>query len=162
VLSGSLGEGVATATATVQSVNMKTREVALRDESGKTVRVTAGPEVRNLAQVKKGDVLRVTYRESLAYTVNRPGAATAGVGKTTEVRRAAPGDKPAAHVSESVSIRSTIADIDKTNARVTLRDPDGHSSVVTVRDPSKLDRVQVGDVVDITYTEAVALAVERP
>jgi hypothetical protein len=34
-------------------------------------------------------------------------------------------------------------------------------SVVKVKDPSKLDAVQVGDLVDITYTEALAVAVEK-
>jgi hypothetical protein len=30
-----------------------------------------------------------------------------------------------------------------------------------VKDPGKLDSVQVGDIVDITYTEALAVAVEE-
>jgi len=30
-----------------------------------------------------------------------------------------------------------------------------------VKDPSKLDAVDVGDIVDITYTEALAVAVEE-
>jgi hypothetical protein len=146
----------------VESVNMNTREVRLRSENGKTVTVVAGPHVQNLAQVKNGDVLRVTYRESLDYTVNRPGSDTAGVGRSTQIRRAPPGDTPAADVTQTVSLRSTIAAIDKANAHVTLRDPEGRLTVVTVRDPGRLDQVQVGDVVDITYREALALAIEKP
>jgi len=39
----------------------------VEDTDGKRFTIVAGPEVRNLAQVRKGDVLRVTYRESIAY-----------------------------------------------------------------------------------------------
>jgi hypothetical protein len=57
---GTVGEETVTATATVRAVNMKTRHVT-------RFTIVAGPEVRDLAQVRKGDVLRVTYRESIAY-----------------------------------------------------------------------------------------------
>jgi len=161
VLSGNLGEGTTTARATVRSVDMERRRVTLRTEDGKDVTIVAGPEVRNLAQVKKGDVLRVTYRESLTYEVNRPGTATSGVGRSTEVQRAAPGEKPGARVTDTTSVRATITNIDTAKGQVTLRGPEGGETVVTVRDPSKLDQVRVGDVLDLTYTEALALAVEK-
>jgi hypothetical protein len=150
-----------TATATVEKVDMKSRKVTLKDEDGKTLTVVAGPEVRNLAQVKKGDVLRLTYKESLAYQVSKAGEAKPGVGASTDVSRAPLGAKPGGSVTDTVTVRMTIAGIDKRNSTVTLRDPDNVESVVKVRDPSKLDAVAVGDVVDITYTEALAIAVEH-
>jgi hypothetical protein len=159
VLAGNIGEETATATATVQSVNMKTRHVVLKGEDGKEFTIVASPEVRNLAQVKKGDVLRVTYKESMAYEVSKPGKKP-GVAAGTAVHRAELGQKPAADVANTVTVRTTIAAIDKAKSQVTLRGPDGKTDTVKVRDPSKLDVVSVGDVVDITYTEALALAVE--
>lgn len=158
--SGSIGEGTATAIATVQSVDLKTRHVTLKDSDGKKLTIVAGPEVRNLAQVKKGDVLRITYHESMAYQVSKAGQAKPGVAASTDVSRAPLGDKPAGSVTDTVTVRVTIAAIDKTAPTVTLRDPEGNLTVVKVRDPRKLDSVQVGDVVDITYTEALAIAVE--
>jgi len=73
--SGNIGEQTVTGIATVQSVNQKTRHVTLKDSEGKKLTIVAGPDVRNLAQVKKGDVLRVTYRESMAYQVSKAGTA---------------------------------------------------------------------------------------
>jgi hypothetical protein len=159
--SGSLGAQTMTATATVEKVDLKARKVTLKDEDGKTLTVVAGPEVRNLEQVKKGDVLRLTYQESLAYQVSKAGEAKPGVGASTDVSRAPLGAKPAGSITDTVTVRMTIAGIDKKNSTVTLRDPDNVESVVKVRDPSKLDAVAVGDVVDITYTEALAIAVEK-
>jgi len=161
VLSGSLGEGTTTATAEVRSVDMATRRMTLRNEDGKEVTIVAGPGVRNLAQVKKGDVLRVTYRESMAYEVNRPGSATSGIGRSTEVQRATQGENPGASVTDTTSVRTTITSIDKAKGQVALRGPQGGVVVVTVRDPSKLDQVRVGDLLNITYTEALALTVEK-
>jgi hypothetical protein len=161
-VSGTVGEQTVTANATVQKVDMKTRHVTLKDSDGKTLTIVAGPEVRNLAQVKKGDVVRITYKESMAYQVNKPGMAQPGAGVATDVSRAPLGAKPGGTVANTVTVRVTIAAIDKAAPSVTLRDSEGNLSTVKVRDPSKLDQVQVGDVVDITYTEALAVAVESP
>jgi hypothetical protein len=159
--SGTVGENTVTGTATVVRIDQKTRHVTLKGEDGKMVTIVAGPEVRNLAQVKKGDIVRVTYHESLAYRVRKAGTAKPGAGASTEVTRAPLGEKPGATVTDTVTVRSTIASIDKANSEVTLRNPQGKLTAVKVKDPSKLDAVNVGDVVDITYTEALAVAVEK-
>jgi uncharacterized lipoprotein YajG len=52
--------------AVVESVNQRTREVVLRGQDGDRVSMTAGPEVRNLAQLRRGDRVVVTYGEALA------------------------------------------------------------------------------------------------
>jgi len=56
---------------------------------------------------------------------------------------------------------ATIEAIDQVNGTVTLKGPQGNSRTIKARDPKNLQRVQVGDLVDITYTEAVAVRV-RP
>lgn len=161
VLAGTLGEETVTRTATVQKVDQKTRHVTLRREDGTTFKIVVGPEVHNLPQVKKGDLVTVTYRQSIAYEVNRADQAKPGVARRTDVTRAPLGQKPGGTVTDTVSVRMTIAGIDKARSEATLRGPDGDVVVVTVKDPSKLDAVSVGDVVDITYTEALAIAVAK-
>jgi hypothetical protein len=56
---------------------------------------------------------------------------------------------------------ATIDAIDLGNGTVTLKGPEGNSRTFKARDPKNLQRVQVGDLVDITYTEALAVRV-RP
>ncbi len=159
--SGKIGEETLTANATVVAINQKTRHVTLKDSDGTRFTIVAGPEVRNLAQVKKGDVVRITYQESIAYEVKKPGTAKPGVAASTDVSRAELGEKPAGSIRDTVTVRLTITAIDKAASQATLRDPGGKVTVVKVKDPAKLDAVQVGDVVDITYTEALAVAVEK-
>jgi len=160
--SGTVGEETVTKTATVQKVDLKTRHVTLKDPDGRLFTIVAGDEVRNLPQVKQGDVLRVTYHQAVAYQVSKAGTSRPEVSATSDVSRAKVGDKPAASVKNAVTVRMTIDRIEKAKAQVALRDPDGEVTVVKVRDPSKLDQVAVGDLVDITYTEALAISVEKP
>jgi len=161
-VSGTLKEGIVTVTATVKAVDMKTRHVMLQRDDGKMVKIYADENVRNLAQVKAGDHVKVVYYESLAYEVKKPGTSTPGVAVTEGIARAKPGEKPGGAAVKTLTITATIAAIDKDAMTVTLRDPEGEMTTVKARDPKKLDRVSVGDLVDVTYTEAVAIAVETP
>jgi hypothetical protein len=64
-------------------------------------------------------------------------------------------------VTDSVTFRMTVTSINKGTSEATLVGPDGVSNVVKVRDPRRLDAVEVGDVVDLTFTEALAISVEK-
>jgi Cu/Ag efflux protein CusF len=44
---------------------------------------------------------------------------------------------------------------------VTLTGPEGNSVTIKVKDPKKLNGVKVGDDVEITYTQALAISVEK-
>lgn len=160
VVSGTIDEGTVTATATVEAVDQTKRLVTLKGPEGNLVTVHADDRVKNLPQVKKGDLVTVTYYESLAYEVKKPGQAEPGVAVAQDVVTAKPGQKPAAAGAQAVVVTSTIEAIDKKANTVTLKAPDGTSNTIKVRDPSKLDKVKVGDLVEITYTEALAVAVE--
>lgn len=52
--------------------------------------------------------------------------------------------------------------IDPKKTFVTLKGPQGKVVDVKVRDPKNLENVKVGDQVAITYTEALAISVEKP
>src|SRR5205823_10246444 len=94
VVSGTVDEQTVTKTATVQKVDQKTRHVTLRRPDGTKFTIVVGPEVHNLRQVKKGDVVSVTYRESIAYEVKKSDQAHPGVARSTELTRAPLGGKP--------------------------------------------------------------------
>jgi hypothetical protein len=70
-------ESVIETSATVESVDQQTREVRLRAADGRELAVVAGPEVRNLPELKAGDMVRVTYYESVAARLDDPRAACA-------------------------------------------------------------------------------------
>src|SRR5262245_41849131 len=158
--SGIVRESTVSSTATVQKIDLATREVTLLGADGKPFTVKAGPEVRNLPQVKVGDQVTATYYESLAYEVHKPGSLEAGTRAAVGAARAEPGEKPAAVAANVVQMTATIEAIDKSVPSVTLRRADGSLIPIKVRDPKRLENVSVGDMVEITYTEAVAIAVD--
>jgi Cu/Ag efflux protein CusF len=161
-VSGTVGSGLVSATATVKAIDLKTRQVTRQRADGSTIKFRAGEEVRNLPQVKVGDEVTVTYYESLAYEVRKPGEGTPGAAVGEAVERAQPGEMPGAAGVRVTTVTATIDAIDKAAGTVTLRMPDGEKTTVKARNPENLERVAVGELVEITLTEAVAISVERP
>lgn len=149
-------------TATVVSIDQATRVATLRTQDGREVTVKASERVRNLAQVQPGDQVTVTYFESVVIQVRRPGEATPGVSAASASTRAALGERPAAAELDSITLVATVAEIDRSTQTVTLENRDGTRRTVNVRNPAQFDHVAVGDLVEITFTDAVAISVEEP
>jgi Cu/Ag efflux protein CusF len=152
---------VITVTATVQAIDYKKRLVTLLGPEGDTLQIAAGPEVRNLDQVKRGDLVVVGYQESIALKLKKPGEAEPGVTEAAVAERAPVGGQPGAGAADSVTVTTKIVKIDKAKKTVTLKGPEGNTAVVNVKDPARLERVKVGDLVEITYTQALAISVEK-
>jgi len=152
--------------ATVESIDMSTRMVALRSPDGRQVTVQVDPAVRNLAQVKAGDRVVARYHQALAAELRKRGD---GSGETTApvfestVDRAAPGAKPAASAGRKVSRTVRITSVDNENHVVSFYGSDGLARSVPVRTPQGQEfasKLKAGDEVELTYTEAVAVSVE--
>ena len=90
----------------------------------------------------------------------RAGEVQTGVNVLETAVAAKPGERPAAMGGQAVTVTSTIEAIDQGTPSVTLKGPEGNLVTVKVRDRAKLARVKVGDLVDITYTRAIAVSVE--
>ena len=148
-------------TATVEAVDQATRMVTLKGAKGKSVTFKASDEVRNLAQVKVGDTVKFAYYESIAVRVLKQGEAFPAAGESSAMARAKPGEKPAGVVGTETNVNATITAIDMKAKTATLKGEDGKSVTVTPLRPEKLNEVKVGDRLVITYTEAVAVSVEK-
>ena len=148
-----------TVTATVSQIDQKTRSVTLTAEDGQEYSFVAGESVKNLAQVKKGDVVSVTYTEALATEVKKGGHAAAGSVSAGET--APRGAKPAGVVAQQTTVTIVITAIDPKMPSVTFKGPAGNVRTIRVEHPELLEGVKVGDTVDITYTEALAVTVVK-
>jgi hypothetical protein len=84
-----------------------------------------------------------------------------GVSTQDSVTKANAGESPRATVGRTTTLTATITAIDLASGTVTLTGPGGNALTMKARDPANLKKVQVGDLVDIVYSEAVAIAV-RP
>jgi Cu/Ag efflux protein CusF len=149
-----------TMTVTVVNVDYDDRIVTVRGPQGKVVDLKVSDEVRNLPQVKKGDQIVAKYYQSVAVEVMKPGAAKPGMESVDTAGRAPLGARPAAAAASTDTIVATIQKIDRATQMVTLKGPKGHTVEVHVKDPTRLEGVKKGDRVQITYTRALAIAVE--
>ena len=147
-------------TATVVKVDQKTREVTLKKQDGTEYSFVAGDAVKNLAQVAAGDVVVATYTEAIAYEVKKGGKA-AGAETTVGAKAAALGEKPAGAIGQKTTVTVTITAIDPKVPSVTFKGPEGNSRTIKVKHPEKLQGVSVGDSVELTYAEALAIRVEK-
>ena len=148
------------ASATVTAIDHKTREVTLKTADGREETFVVDEAAKNFDQVNKGDVVTVTYTEAIAYEVMK-GAAGAAAGTAVVGAKAAAGEKPAGIIARETTVMVTITAIDEKAPSVTFQGPKGNTRTVKVKDPAKLKDVKVGDSVQITYTEALALTVDK-
>jgi Cu/Ag efflux protein CusF len=147
-------------TATVEAIDQATRSVTLKGEKGNVLTFTAGPEVKNLAQVQKGDIVTLEYAEAVAVELKKSSAATPSRSESEMVKTAKPGEKPAAVAARQVTVVAKVEAIDEKNSMVTLRGPK-QTVDLKVKDPAILKQVKVGDNVEAAYVEAVAIKVEK-
>lgn len=148
-------------TFTVEAIDQDTREVTLKDSEGWLRSFYAGPRVKNLAQVKKGDVVTVSYMQAVAVELKKhAGGARAAV--VEQAQGAAPGAKPAGVASREIALVGTVMGVDQGAGMVTIKGPEGNVVNMAVRDRAKLRSVKVGDEVEAVYTEAIAVAVTPP
>ena len=147
------------ATATITAIDAANRTVTLKNNEGREVVITAGPEVKNFAQMKVGDQVNIEYVEALTLELKK--GSTAQVARTDQTmgETAKPGERPAAVGGRQVTVMAEVVALDPKMQVVTLRGPQ-RTVDLKVADPEQFKRVAVGDRVEATYTEAVAIAVE--
>ncbi|MET0218512.1 MAG: hypothetical protein ABW205_11400 [Burkholderiales bacterium] len=151
------------ASAIVEAIDYTTREVVLRNAQGRQTLVIAGPEVRNLAQVKKGDRVVVRFTEGFAAQLVKPGAGVAGVQADTGVVRAAPGEQPGAAVSKQIRTTVKVYEVDPYANTIEVTGPRGYNRLLKVKDPQGIAFIRglkKGDEVEVTFSEALAISVE--
>jgi hypothetical protein len=148
-----------TETATVEAIEASTRTLTLKKADGSYLTTVAGPDVTRFDEVKLGDTVNVRYYENVVIRVKRPGEpdVVSSVKGTTGSEQVRPGGTRA----KQVTITATITAIDPAAPSITFTGPNGWKYSSKVQDTEALAKVKVGDKVDIVWTEALLVSVER-
>jgi Cu/Ag efflux protein CusF len=148
-----------TETATVEAIDASTRTLTLKKSDGTFVTTVAGPDITRFAEVKIGDTVNVRYYENVVVRVKQPGESevVSSAKGTTGSEQVLPGGTRA----KQVTITATITAIDPNTPSITFTGPNGWKYSSRVQDTEALAKVKVGDKVDIVWTEAVLVSVER-
>ena len=145
-------------TASVEAIDKAERTVTLKGPRGNVLTLPVGQEVRNFDQIKVGDFVVVRYAEALSLELKKGGGIRERSEKT-ESARAEAGAQPAAGARRTVTVMADVVAVDPKRSTITLRGPK-RTVELKVKNRQHFDVVKVGDQVQATYEEAVALSVE--
>jgi ribosomal protein S17 len=150
---------VVTLRGTVEAIDKEKQTVTLKGP--KRTLVVQVQDPKKLDAIKVGDPVVGKYYEALAFEVKKAGTATPGMTAQQGVASSKPSETPAGAVGQQVTVTVTITEIDKKAGTVTVKGPEGRTETIKARDPKNLDAVKVGDLVEITYTRALAIALDK-
>ena len=150
-------------TASVEAIDQASREVTLKGPLGNSVTFTVDERVKRLNEVMVGDNIRAEYYVSFAAEVRKP---TAEEAKTPFVMleataKAPPGTSPKAGGLRRFKVVTTVEGLDRPTETVTVKGPRGNYLTARVADPSRLTQVRIGETIVVTYTEALAISLEK-
>ena len=147
-------------TVVVSAVDRATRTVTLVNAEGDSRTVGVPPDMRSFDTLKVGDHVDVDYYESIGLALMPAGAKASMSETTTGGRTAEPGG---AAVGRQITGTVEVVGVDEVMNRVTFKGPKGNVRTVTVYDPAmqkKLLDLQPGQMVQITYREALAASIK--
>jgi hypothetical protein len=150
-------------TASVEDVNYTNREVTLKGPLGNEVTLVADPSIKRFNEIKIGDQITADYYVSVAGEVRKPTSEEKEhpIMLLDAAGKAPPGTSPAAGGLRRFKVVTTIEGLDRPTQTITVKGPRGHYLTARVADPSRLTKVHIGDNVVVTYTEAVAISLEK-
>ena len=150
---------VVTLRGTVEAIDKEHQMVTIKGPK-RTMAIRV-QDPKKLEAIKVGDPVVGKYYEAVAFEVKKPGTATPGVTAQQATGTSKPGQTPAGAIAEQVTVTATITAIDRKEKTVTIKGPEGTTETVKARNPKNLDAVMVGDLVEITYTRALAIALDK-
>jgi Cu/Ag efflux protein CusF len=160
------GDAILTSvTATVQAIDLDKREVTLKGPLGNVVTLTVDKRVKRLKEIKVGDDVTADYYVSLGFELRPPTedekqhpVQILGAGA-----RAPEGTQPAGGVLRVIKAVTTVQGLDLPTQTVTLKGegPMGYCATVRAKDVEKLKQLHLGDSIVVTYTEALAVSLEK-
>jgi hypothetical protein len=149
---------VITATFTIEAIDHSARVVTLKKADGTTQDIYCGSEVQRFDALKVGDKVTFRYHESMVSMIQKPGDAPKPAVSSAVTRT--PGTQPGGTIAKQMTIVVTLEAIDEKVGSITIKADDGRRLSAKVADPKNLAGYKVGDRVQVTYTQALAISVE--
>ena len=146
-------------TGTVEAIEASSRTVTLKKADGTFVTTVAGLDIMRFEEIKIGDKVTARFYENVVVRVKQPGEAdtdlsTRGTSGSDQVL-------PGGTRAKQRTISATVVAIDPSTPSITFTGPNGWKYTSKVQDTQALAKAKVGDKVDIVWTEAVLVSVER-
>ena len=142
----------------VVGIDKESRTITLKNEAGGEWVFTAGPEVRNFDQIKRGDLVLMQYYSAFVLALGPKGSGIKERASELEVERAKAGEKPGIRVTSSIFVEAKVKAVDKENRTVTVEGPE-KALVFEVSKEVDLSKIKAGQDVEALYIKSYAVAV---
>lgn len=148
---------------TVNTINKETREITLIGSLGELIAFTASDAVERFDEIEINDI--VTF-ESWAYMLAEFRAPTAEeiaepLVMIAEGGKAPAGMAPGAIVGAVMRGVVTIEALNRPYMVATVKGPNGNYVTIPMEDAEFMTKLHIGQVVILTYAEAVAVSLEK-
>jgi hypothetical protein len=147
-----------TISGTVETIDHQKRVVNIKAPDGKIVTVDVPAGATRFDELKVGDKVSITYNNTVSARLKAPGEPA--VNTQTGASTAGQGERPGGTAGVERTLTATVSDIDKSVPSITFTRPSGWKYSRRVLDPTVLDKIKVGDQVDITWDTNVTVAVQ--
>jgi len=149
--------------ASVESINAKTREVTLKGPNGYLRTAKVSDEVERLDEIKAGDLIEVEYWTMLRAEFRAPTAEEKEkpLEVVAESGRAPKDVAPAAAAGAVIRAVVKVIGVDQQRSEAAIKGPQGTYLVVPILDPKVLAKLKEGDTVIMTYAEAVIVSLNQ-
>ena len=144
--------------AVITAVDKANRTFTLKRSKGDEVKILAGPELKSFDKLKVGDTVSVAYLESLVLELKKGGGMKVEKTETSKIVPAKPGEAPKGAAGRQITVVGDVIKLDAATQIVTVKGPE-RTIELKSRDPEQFKRIAVGDQIEATYTEAVAVSV---
>lgn len=149
-----------TISATVEAIDASARTLTLKGPKGNYLDIVVPEDVKRFDAIKVGDTLTAHYYDNVVLVLKKAGEAPVDIA-TDSVTKGG-GEKPVRTGSTQRTITATITAIDREIPSITFSGPNNWTYSSRVQDKKALAKVNVGDKVDITWTQAVLVSFEAP
>jgi hypothetical protein len=136
------------ARAVVENVDKQARQVLLHLPEDTLLTLTVPPDVKSIDKLKPGDHVAVRYYD----------ATVLHLAKTNATATEKPAPRPSAN-GEIQGVR-TVVGVDPSRGTITLADSKNYVETLGVPDPFLLKILKPGDLVDVSYKEAIDVSLE--
>ena len=142
----------------IVNINKDTRLITLKTDEGNTWSFTAGPEVRNFDQLKRGDLVLMEYYSGFAVALEPKGSGLEERAAELTVSAAEKGKKPGVKVTANIYVMAKVVAVDTEQRVVVLEGPE-NTLALKVSDAVDINKVEIGQEVEALYTESYAISV---
>ena len=151
-------------TGTITDIDHATREMTLKGPEGRLETFVVDKKVQRFNEAKVGDKVSMDYILGYDAEVRKPTPEEERnplvVLDTASTNTRGSGAPPEAHDKRRIRAVVTIEAMDRAAQTVTVKGPRGKHFVTRVADPSRLEQVNIGDTVLMTFTESTAISLK--